>query len=347
MENKINEEDKFKIHVSKKDLENQNTTKQLAMLKKKNPNIEFDLEPTAKPTTTSVSSMMEQPEAVIQPQDQATLKYLSNVIDNNTGEISKPFIISGKKYQMVRAITPDKNIMLGVYCFDDFDGDGNNLIHPSDHFEKTIALPMKEKLEKNDVMIEDEYDFSASEREFHDKESLINYLNLSDIGPGYKHFFVNITNGDVSAKFRTTKEMIKSGIKLGPNEDYMDLKTLKKFRFGEYFKNDIKEEQTDNNRDVSKLKSDVKKLATLIKNKFSGYLSKLDKPIEQAQFLSAMAGEIGVPLSKLSSIINTYKDIAKNEEQPNVTMEVKVIKKQELEEAFKRRTKIIKVKDIR
>jgi len=357
MENKkIHEEDKFSIHVPKKDLENPAVTKDLARLKKKNPNIEFDLEPStsaakkASSTTSiaSMSSMMEQPESVIKPQDQATLKYLSNVVDSKTGEISQPFTIGDKKYQMVRGMTPDRNVMLGVYCFDDFDGDGNNVIHPSDHFEKTIALPMKEKLERESVMTEDGYDYAAAEREFHDKESLMNYLNLTDIEPSYKHFFVNIKTGDIAAKFRTTKEMIKSGIKLGPDEDYMDLKTLKKFRFGEYFKNDIKEEEVadDSNRNMGKLKSDVKKLATLIKNKFSGYLSKLDKPIEQAQFLSAMASEIGVPLSKLSTIINTYKDIANNETQPVATTEVKVMKKQELEEGFKRKTKIVKVKDI-
>jgi len=62
--------------------------------------------------------------------------------------------------------------------------------------------------------------------------------------------------------------------------------------------------------DIKKLQADVKKLATLIKNKFSGYLAKLDKPIEQAQFLTAMAAEIGVPLNKLSSIMSAYKDIA-------------------------------------
>lgn len=348
MENKeIHEEDKFKVHVDKKTLENPSKTKELSRLKKKNPNIEFDLEP-ANPTslTSSMASMMEQPEAVIQPQDTQTLKYLSNVIDKETGEISKPFTIDSKRYQMVRAMSPDRNVMLGVYCFDDVDANGNNIIHPSEYFEKTIALPMKERLEKDSVVKEDNYDYNATEREFHDKESLMNYLNLTDIEPGYKHFFVNISTGDITAKFKTTKEMIKSGVKLGPSEDYMDLKTLKKFRFGEYFKNDITEEDANDGRDINKLKSDVKKLATIIKNKFSGYLSKLDKPIEQAQFLSAMANEIGVPLSKLSTIINTYKDIAKTETQPNPITEVRVIKKQDLEKGLKGKNKIIKVKDI-
>ena len=143
----ISEDDKFKIHVDKKTLEDPNKTKELVRLGKRNPNIEFDLEhPAISKTSSSMISsgvMSEQPEAVIQPQDQATLKYLSNVVDDKTGEISQPFTIGDKKYQMVRGITPDKNVMLGVYCFDDVDGNGENIIHPSDYFEKTIALPMK------------------------------------------------------------------------------------------------------------------------------------------------------------------------------------------------------------
>jgi hypothetical protein len=35
-------------------------------------------------------------------------KYLSNVTDASSGEVSKPFIISDKKYQMVRGITPSR-----------------------------------------------------------------------------------------------------------------------------------------------------------------------------------------------------------------------------------------------
>jgi hypothetical protein len=34
---------------------------------------------------------------VIEPKDPETIKYLSNVVDSKTGEISKPFTISGKQ----------------------------------------------------------------------------------------------------------------------------------------------------------------------------------------------------------------------------------------------------------
>lgn len=291
-----------------------------------------------------------EPEAVIAPQDDATIKYLSNVKDDKTGEVSKPFTIGAQKYQMVRGMTADKQIVMAVYCHDEKDEMGNNIIHAVDHFEKTIAMPMLEKEGKSLPIKEDDY--GDEERSYNDKEGFIDYLNLSDL-PGYKHFFVNIRNGKVTAKFKTTKEMIKSGIKLGSDEDYMDAKTLKKFRFGDYFKSDINEEDTNTGGvDVKSLQTDVKKLGKLIKDKFSVALSKLNKPIEQVQFLTAMAAEIGVPLNKLSSLMTSFKDIAQTDaaapEAPAVA-ESKLMTKNQLLESIKPKTviKTIKVKDIK
>lgn len=300
-------------------------------------------------TTTTTGTMEENaPEGVIEPQDKATIKYLSNVKDANTGEISKPFTIGDKRYQMVRGQHPTDGVVMGVYCFDDVNEAGENIIHPIDVFEKQIALPFKQKMEEGG------FDYAAAERQHHDEQDYLNYLNLGDVEPGSKLFFVDITNGKIVAQFKNTREMVKSGVKLGDNQDFMDLKTLKKFRFGEYFKKEMSEEvkPEDAGTNISKLQSDVKKLTTAIKNKFSIYLSKLDKPIEQAQFLSAMAQEIGVPLNKLSTIINTYKDIAKDGDVDNtnvagVKAESRVITKKELEESVKPITRTIKVKDIK
>lgn len=311
-----------------------------------------------KPATSSMSmsTHMEENE-VIEPQDKATIKYLSNVKDANTGEVSKPFAIGDKKYQMVRGVHPTGEVGLAVFCHDDMDDNGENLIHSMEYFEENIAKPMKEQMGMvgQDIQVvpkvkESGFDYAAAEREYHDKEAFMDYLNLSDIEPIYKHFFVNIKNGEVVAKFKNTRDMIKSGIKLGPDEDYMDIKTLKRFRFGDYFKGDVNEVDNaaqDSGTNVGKLQADVKKLATLIKNKFSVYLSKLDKPIEQAQFLTAMAKEIGVPLNKLSSIISSYKDIAAQDKE--MTTEKKVITKGQLEESLKpkKTIKVVKVKDIK
>jgi CRISPR/Cas system CMR-associated protein Cmr5 small subunit len=311
-----------------------------------------------KPTTssTSMSTTMEENE-VIQPQDKATIKYLSNVKDANTGEVSKPFTIGDKKYQMIRGVHPTGEVGLAVFCHDDMDDNGENLIHAMEYFEENIAKPMKEQMGMvgQDIQVvpkvkESGFDYADAEREYHDKEAFMDYLNLSDIEQIYRLFFVNIKNGNVVAKFKNTKDMVKSGIKLGPDEDYMDIKTLKRFRFGDYFKGDVNEVDDtaqDDGTNIPKLQADVKKLGTLIKNKFSVYLSKLDKPIEQAQFLTAMANEIGVPLNKLSTIISSYKDIAAQDKE--MTTEKKVITKGQLEESLKpkKTIKVVKVKDIK
>jgi hypothetical protein len=324
--------------------------------------------PATSSSSMSMASTMEEnemsaPEAVIEPQDKATIQYLSNVKDANTGEISQPFNIGDKKYQMVRGIHPTGDIGLGVFCHDDMDDSGENIIHSMEYFEENIAKPMKEQMGMvgQDIQVvpkvkESGFDYANAEREYHDKEAFMDYLNLSDIEPIYRHFFVNIKNGNVVAKFKNTKDMVKSGIKLGPDEDYMDIKTLKRFRFGDYFKGDVNEVDDtaqDDGTNIPKLQADVKKLATLIKNKFSVYLSKLDKPIEQAQFLTAMANEIGVPLNKLSTIISSYKDIAAQDKatggKPPVTTEKKVMTKGQLEESLKTKKtiKVVKVKDIK
>lgn len=304
--------------------------------------------------TTSTSSISEDgAEAVIEPKDKGTIKYLSNVKDSKTGEVSKPFTIGGKNYQIIRGIHPSGEVKMAVYCHDDVDNNGENIIHPMEYFEECIANPMREQIGN---VREDNYDYAGEERAYHDKEAFMDYLNLVGL-EGYKHFFVNIKTGEIVAKFKSTKEMIKSGIKLGPDQDYMDAKTLKRYRFGDYFTKDINEEAPINPLDagtnVSKLQSDVKKLAGLIKNKFSIYLAKLDKPIEQAQFLTAMAAEIGVPLNKLSTIMSSYKDIAQDGDmdkvnKPGLKAESKVITKNELMESIKPKViKTIKVKDIK
>lgn len=286
--------------------------------------------------------------AVIEPQDQATIKYLSNVKDVNTGKVSQPFTIGDKRYQMIRGINPAKEVVMAVYFFDDMNDAGENMIHSIEEFEAKIAKPMLEM--SKTPMKEEGYDFTRAEREYRDKEEFIDYLNLRDL-EGYKHFFVNIKTGEVTGKFHTTKEMMKSGQKLGPNEDYMDARTLKKFRFGDYFKSDVNEaDMATDGTDVNKLQADVKKLSKLIKDKFSVALSKLDKPIEQVQFLQAMANEIGVPMNKLSTLLASFKDIATTgkEEQPALTESRRITKAQLLESLRREQViKTIKAKDIK
>jgi len=296
------------------------------------------------------NSSLKEDNAVIEPKDQATIKYLSNVKDSKTGKVSQSFTIADKRYQMIRGIDKSKQIVMAVFCHDDMNDAGENMIHSIEEFESRVAKPMLEKECKSMPIEEEGYGFADDEREYHDKEGFIDYLNLRDL-EGHKHFFVNIDNGKVTARFKTTKEMMTSGQKLGDGEDYMDARTLKKFRLGDYFKKDIVEtEDMGNGTDTSKLQADVKKLSKLIKDKFSIALSKLDKPIEQVQFLQAMANEIGVPLNKLSTLMASFKDIAKDgAEEPAALAETKRITKNQLLESLRKKKviKTIKAKDIK
>ena len=147
----------------------------------------------------------------IGPKDKATLKYLSNVIDNNTGEISKPFTIKDKKYQIVRCATPEKNVVLGVYCFDDFNEDGSNVIHDVDYFDKTVATPMKESLAAP---------MGSNIQPLPPKKT--ESLNLGE----YKHFIVNKESGEFR-KFKTSEELAKDV--MNETETYMNIKEFKKY----------------------------------------------------------------------------------------------------------------------
>ena len=113
------------------------------------------------------NSMFTEVDSVIEPQDQETIKYLSNVIDDKTGKVSQPFNIADKNYQMVRGMKPNKEVVLSVMCLDD------SKIYEVEQFEKEIALPMKEMLEKQNQQ-------NVSE----DDTNEIKEMSLSE----YKHY---------------------------------------------------------------------------------------------------------------------------------------------------------------
>jgi hypothetical protein len=141
-------------------------------------------------------------DAVIEPQDQATIKYLSNVVDDKTGKISEPFNIGDKNYRMVRGIKPNKEVVLSVMCLEDKN------IYEVEQFEKEIALPMKEMLEKEN-----------SQKEDIDE---IKEMGLSE----YKHYVVNEKKNSFK-KFKTIQELVKNG--LSEEEKYMNLREFKKY----------------------------------------------------------------------------------------------------------------------
>ena len=289
------------------------------------------------PSLTEDGDTLE-PEAVITPQDKATIKYLSNVKDAKTGQVSAPFTIGDKRYQMVRGITPSKEVVMAVYCHDDMDEAGQNIIHPMDYFEENIANPMKEEMEMvgQDIQV-------VPKKE--------NIESDSDNFEGYKHYYVNRKTNEVR-KFKSIKELVCNQ-KLD-EEEYMGVREFKQHMNEKLFgsrkkKHDVihEDDTSEDNVDLGKLNSDVKKLMGLIQSKLGGALKKINTPMEQGSVIKAFANMVGVPPEKISTIISTIKDISNVEPAP--VTEKKIISKKQLEESLRapKVIKTIKVKDIK
>jgi hypothetical protein len=292
-----------------------------------------------KPTPSSTLHE-DEPEAVIQPQDKATIKYLSNVKDAKTGQVSAPFTIGDKRYQMVRGTTPSKEIVMAVFCHDDMDEEGNNIIHPVDYFEENIANPMKEQM----GMVGQDIQVVPNERSTGDAEPEVDNFE------GYKHYFVNRKTNEVR-KFKSIKELVQCQ-KL-EEEEYMGVREFKQHMNEKLFgsrkkKHDVIHEDDEDNVDIGKLNTDVKKLMDLIQSKLGGALKKINTPIEQGSVIKAFANMVGVPQEKISTIVSTIKDISNIEPTQQVT-ETKKLTKKQLEESLRtpKVIKTIKVKDIK
>lgn len=247
---------------------------------------------TDEPTTQS-GSMTE--DNLIDNDGQAPMEYLSNVIGED-GNVMEPFTVGVSQYQPIRAMK-GRDIVDAFICLDD------NRIYGDEDFRVNIA--------------------NYEQPEY----NILDLISLKDIPQGYRHFFVNKKTGDLKGKFRKTSDMLRSGITLSEDDDYMDAKRLKRFRFERYISQMNEVDGDTEGVEIDKLKSDVKHLTKLMFDRFGKYLAKLDKPIEQAQFLTAMAEMIGVPLNKLSTIVSQYRDIAK----------------QDVTERFEKRKDIIRV----
>lgn len=270
------------------------------------------------------NSSLKEDDAVIEPQDQATIKYLSNVKDSETGKVSQPFDIEGKKYQMVRGIMPSKQIVMAVYCHDDMNDAGENILHSIEEFESKIAKPMLEKV--NMVATKE-----------------------SDTYEGFKHYLVNKQTNEVR-KFKTIEEILSCN--KSNDEVYMDKPNFKKYMNERLFgsskrKMDVLNEvipsgeETDEDMNIK-----AKKLMDLIVKRIpSNVIDTIKTPIAQREVIAAFAEMIGVPRNGLSTLISGLKDISK---EP-VTNENLVITKKDLTESIvgKKVIKTIKLKDIK
>jgi predicted XRE-type DNA-binding protein len=254
-------------------------------------------------------------DGVIKPQDSSTIKYLSNVKDPDTGKVSAPFTIADKKYQMVRGISPSKEIVMGVYCFEETDDMGNNKIYSVEEFESSIARPM---LESEKLTMESESKTTQPES-----------LNLGE----FKHFIVNEKTGKFK-KFKTIPEL--AATTMLEDEKYMGLQEFKKFFESRVFgvnnnrKKDLAEVGISGDENESDLTVKAQKLMGLIQKKISPNVidSIKTNKLAQREVIASFAELIGVPRSGLSSLLQGLKDLAKSggQQQQQAVTENKVIK---------------------
>jgi hypothetical protein len=287
------------------------------------------------PTMGSVT----EDDAVIEPQDQATIKYLSNVRDPETNEVSKPFTIADKNYQLIRGIDASNEVVNAVMCIDD------NMIHTYEDFERDIALPMKERLEMQGASIQTSPDVQESS---------------DDTYEGYKHYLVNKQTNEVR-KFKSIEEMISSN-KLD-EEEYMNVGRFKKHMNERLFGSSKKKveslnevtptgEETDEEMNIK-----AEKLMAMIAKRIPQNIIKtITTPIAQREVIAAFAELIGVPRNGLNKLIAGLKDISKQQQEPATQTgkeqpitEKRVITKNQLMESLtpNKVIKTIKVKDIK
>lgn len=325
--NKITEDDKFKLNVTKDDLKDPQTTKYLTDLQKTNKNIQVVYDKDVNSSSSTSMADLFEIDGVIEPQDQATIKYLSNVKDAETGEVSKPFTIADKNYQMVRGMHPNGEVVMAVYCLDDMDDLGNNIIHSIEEFEQKIALPMKERLETEELNSEQKHDTYE----------------------GYKHYLVNKKTNEVR-KFKTIEEILSCN-KLD-EEEYMGVGNFKKYMNERLFGGSRRKMESLNEVTPTGEESDeemnikAKKLMDMIMKKIPrGVIDTIKNPIAQREVIAAFAEMIGVPRNGLSNLIGGLKDIA-----GQTTNESVIITKKELLESVGNKRSVIKtlkVKDIK
>ena len=292
------------------------------------------IDKTAKPPIEEEEGL--EPEAIIEPQDKSTIKYLSNILDDN-GEPSPTFSISDKRYQLVNGLDSEDQKVMAVFCLDDLNENGDNLIHSVDYFDKTIATPMKEKLEMESAHMQ-----GSNIQSTPDIQEVKN-----DSYEDCKHFLVNRKTNEVR-KFKSIKEMLTTN-KLD-EEDYMGVSEFKKHMNEKLFgskkrKVETLNEITPNGEETDEeMNLKAKKLMELIAKRIpSNVIDTIATPVAKREVIAAFAELIGVPRNGLSSLINGLKVLAK---EPVPVSESKVITKNQLMESLKP-NKIVKVKDIK
>lgn len=229
------------------------------------------------------------------------LVYLSDVKDAKTGEISKPFTINGKLYQMVRARTPDKKEVMGVYEYDE--AGGNEIVHDMKHFEENIAkgaanpeqLP-QENPEESPMPVTQDAGHPMEEKAQPKPEVKGEKPSFA----GFKFFIVNRKNGK-SRKFKNVSELARTS--MTEDEEYMGLKDFKKYVDEVLFggRKGVMKEDTPVDPTIV---ASAQKLMTLIQQKIPGEVIKniQSNTVAQREVILAFAKMIGVPSNETNKI---------------------------------------------
>lgn len=263
------------------------------------------------------------------PMASKKMKYLSDVKDANTGDISQPFDINGKKYQMVRALTPENEKVLGVYSLDEFDEENENVIHRIEEFEKLIDN--QHKVSEVGVQEPEGPEAATLNPVSEVKEEKAEHPSFA----GFKHFIVNKKTGK-ARKFKDISELAKAN--MSDDEQYMGVKDFKKYvdetLFGASKRQSIDEVTPTGEENDEEMNIKAKKLMDLIKKKVpEAIINTIKTPVAQREVIAAFAEMIGVPRNGLSKLIMGLKDMAQN--KPTAVTESRKIVKQ------------IKIKDIK
>jgi hypothetical protein len=235
------------------------------------------------------------------------LEYVSEVVDSKTGDTSKPFTISGKKYQMVRAMKPDKTIVMGVYSFDEIDEGGNCRIYDAAEFENIAKNTINELGTQEPKPSEG----SNEKKEIKKEPSKSEKPSFE----GCKHFIVNEKTGKVR-KFKTIQELAKA--QMSQDETYMGIKEFKKYIDSALFgKRKPKEPQMQEETIPSNVTTSVEKAMEMVKIKLTPDVIKniQANPIAQEQMILAFTREIGITTSRLNQLINGIKALAEEPKQ--------------------------------
>jgi hypothetical protein len=239
--------------------------------------------------------------------DNKKLKYLSEILDEVTGDVSKPFTISGKNYQMVRALTPDRQKVTGVCSLDDVDEMGKNIIYSIEEFEEKIAnkhlkenMPHDDEDDKSDV-------HPAGSSDWNKNDKMPSF-------EGFKHFIVNNKTGK-ARKFKSIEELAKA--QMNEDEKYMSVKEFRKYvdetLFGSVKKNVVNEVGLTGSETDEDMNIKAQKLIKMINKRIPVAIIDQIKTnkIAQREVIAAFAEMVGVPRNGLAQLIAGLKKLAK------------------------------------